>query len=653
MAAEFKREWTNFPGKAKFVVWKYFGFWKIIKQDAPSEIMKDKAVCKLCKAEYKYSGNTTNLSQHLSKVHPDELKQNSPATLQPTLQQMFNRNEDTSKSLPLPSKRSGEITRYIAEYIIHDMCPISTVDGIGFRRLINSMEPRYTIPSRKHFTETVFLKMYDVAKSNLQSEINQIENIAITHDMWTSANTESYGTTTCHYITDTWEMKGVVLETKKMDGHHSSENISQELESTRKAWNLPQPVAVSDNAANETKAFQILNWERVSCIGHNLNLAVRDALSIPEISKIVAKGRKVVAYFHRSPLATGILKEKQKLLLPPEFQGHKLIQDVVTRWNSTLDMLERLMEQAPALHAAFMKPSVKKAIDIKMLLSFEEQELIEKVVKLLEPFKCATIILSSESEPTLPAAMPLLKKMEGLLIETETDTTVIKKMKKVTRENIRRRYERNQSENECMPVLPLASILHPRFKDMNFLDEDDRNAAIELLKANALATANNNSLHTTIREEPQGNSEAQYVIPNFTQTDSETEQVDFVKHEENSMPPNKKPRLNMDWFDDVVLVATAGPKFTKAEIVENEVTRYVSEPSSTVDPLTWWRERAPTYPIISRLAKKYLAIPASSVPSERIFSLAGNIVTKKRANLKPENVDRLIFLHKNFHYCAK
>jgi hypothetical protein len=61
---------------------------------------------------------------------------------------------------------------------------------------------------------------------------------------------------------------------------------------------------------------------------------------------------------------------------------------------------------------------------------------------------------------------------------------------------------------------------------------------------------------------------------------------------------NKKPRLNMDWFDDVVLVATEGSKFTKAEIVENEVTRYVSEPSSTVDPLTWWRERAPTYPII-------------------------------------------------------
>jgi hypothetical protein len=54
---------------------------------------------------------------------------------------------------------------------------------------------------------------------------------------------------------------------------------------------------------------------------------------------------------------------------------------------------------------------------------------------------------------------------------------------------------------------------------------------------------NKNSLHTTIKEEPQGNSEAQSVIPNITQTDSETEQVDFVKHEENNMPPNKKPDI--------------------------------------------------------------------------------------------------------------
>ena len=35
------------------------------------------------------------------------------------------------------------------------------------------------------------------------------------------------------------------------------------------------------------------------------------------------------------------------------------------------------------------------------------------------------------------------------------------------------------------------------------------------------------------------------------------------------------------------------------------------------------------------------------MPSERIFSDAGNIVDRKRCVLDPENVDCLVFLHKN------
>ncbi len=68
---------------------------------------------------------------------------------------------------------------------------------------------------------------------------------------------------------------------------------------------------------------------------------------------------------------------------------------------------------------------------------------------------------------------------------------------------------------------------------------------------------------------------------------------------------------------------------------------------SEENPLFWWKEHAKQFPALSKLAQKYLCIPATSSPSERVFSTGGNIVTCLRTSLKPESVDRLVFLAKN------
>ncbi len=60
-------------------------------------------------------------------------------------------------------------------------------------------------------------------------------------------------------------------------------------------------------------------------------------------------------------------------------------------------------------------------------------------------------------------------------------------------------------------------------------------------------------------------------------------------------------------------------------------------------------ENRSKYPLLSPLAKAYLSIPATSVPSERVFSTAGDIVTAQRSQLLPEIVDMLIFLKKNIY----
>jgi hypothetical protein len=67
------------------------------------------------------------------------------------------------------------------------------------------------------------------------------------------------------------------------------------------------------------------------------------------------------------------------------------------------------------------------------------------------------------------------------------------------------------------------------------------------------------------------------------------------------------------------------------------------------DPVKFWNEKKkegvllPLVPI----ALKYLCVPATSVPSEELFSCAGDLVREARNRLSPDNVDLLLFLYKN------
>ena len=67
-------------------------------------------------------------------------------------------------------------------------------------------------------------------------------------------------------------------------------------------------------------------------------------------------------------------------------------------------------------------------------------------------------------------------------------------------------------------------------------------------------------------------------------------------------------------------------------------------------PIEWWKREKSKYPLLVQAVKYYLCIPATSAPSERIFSMGNQIVTKKRSTLLPEHVNMFIFLHDNFTY---
>ena len=83
--------------------------------------------------------------------------------------------------------------------------------------------------------------------------------------------------------------------------------------------------------------------------------------------------------------------------------------------------------------------------------------------------------------------------------------------------------------------------------------------------------------------------------------------------------------------------------------VNGELDTYLAEPRITNehDPLAWWRLNKHRFPLLWRLARRYLSAPATSVPSERLFSTAGGVVSDSRNRLTPSNSEMLVFLHDN------
>ena len=91
---------------------------------------------------------------------------------------------------------------------------------------------------------------------------------------------------------------------------------------------------------------------------------------------------------------------------------------------------------------------------------------------------------------------------------------------------------------------------------------------------------------------------------------------------------------------------------------EIEIDNYLNESITPIKPESidvydWWNTNQSTFPILSRVARKFLSIPATSVPSERLFSDAGNQITSKRTRLSPEVVNELLFVKRNRLYCKK
>ena len=73
--------------------------------------------------------------------------------------------------------------------------------------------------------------------------------------------------------------------------------------------------------------------------------------------------------------------------------------------------------------------------------------------------------------------------------------------------------------------------------------------------------------------------------------------------------------------------------------IEGMVNTYLKEQLISYqvgNPFMWWHENGQRYPLSTKIARRYLSSPPTSVSSERVFSGAGNIYDDHRCRLTAE-----------------
>ena len=168
--------------RAKSKIWAEFN---LKKRKSTGKIEDGIAVCKKCKMDIRYSGGTTNLNTHLTRHHKINLQQGASksgtsltaATVstveQPTIMSSFGQ---TSKYKPT-SQRYKDITQAVGKFIVKDLRPFSVVSNDGFKDMIRVLDPRYDLPSRTYFSETVIPNMYNERVGYVKSCLGLIYSI--------------------------------------------------------------------------------------------------------------------------------------------------------------------------------------------------------------------------------------------------------------------------------------------------------------------------------------------------------------------------------------------------------------------------------------------------------------------------------------------
>ncbi|XP_043461049.1 uncharacterized protein LOC122497809 isoform X1 [Leptopilina heterotoma] len=610
--------------------------------------------CKLCLAQkppinktFKMTAsNTTGIRRHLRKCHQTEFDETYPLV----------KNSKKILEQKLFEDR-------IVDWASKKYLPMNFFDDEGTRELFQHLNPTVEIPTENKMTTMVldrFEKMQNNIKLILQSNNSKL---SFSLDGSFKIRKKSFTKITCHFIDDNWELQSIFIDFVPKETAQSFHDTIEKFQISDQFLGL----TLMNTNANFYFIRELENLmtfdsksQHFPCYPNILNFSIQEMMKklgfetnddednftnkdeeddddddeVTNDDKVNIILSDIETTTHTSPLSKlrylfKLLKSskqwKTKLQKCCDNCGIKRLStniDLKMRWSATCAMINVASRMQQAL---ILLCGNNNILLNKLILSDNEWNLMQEVNKYLRYFRVFSKTLDGKMYPTLNF---FIVGFHTLIYKLEVSISYLKeKVRSKEEENVKTALETGIESllkyyDKTNWVYCVVLILDPRYKLESF---DATNWGKEI-KASSFEVFKN-IFKTQYFKAPQSTTLVDPLsveIANQMECKIEDdEDLDiFVLYEGNGK--TSTPPTNNDW--------------------QKELNLYLEEEraNASVDILKWWRLYAEKYPNLSRMARDFLPISASSVPLEQCFPQNSLAVRNYRHRLTEKSFRCLI-----------
>uniref|UniRef100_A0A663F7N6 Zinc finger BED domain-containing protein 1-like n=2 Tax=Aquila chrysaetos chrysaetos TaxID=223781 RepID=A0A663F7N6_AQUCH len=605
--------------------------------------------CNVCKKQLSFHNSTTTMREHLVRKHSirdtllSQFKDDQTSESDYVAQEnAAKRSRQTTPESSLyhaascSEPRTDVILELVLEMIFRDLHPLSVVKDKGFGLLIGYLEPNFTLPSPMQLSSMLWHR-YNVVKQHLERYLQTAQAIVVCVEFWVSQLNQTYLTVTANFIDGEWRRARCIMETQQAHEDKAEEgDLGEKLSAVLSEFGLSSKSVFcvmhdspQSTAANLQQLKNAYGWSSLCCAARTLHLCIKAGLEVEQVQEALSAARGIVRYFQQDAKATCSLNSKLEDINKTKL---KLVMDVGSRWITTIEMCESLLDLKWAIMSVLEEhPKGTAAVQN---LADHQWKLLQDLVPVMRTIKIATSFLREEQNASVSSLMPCIHGIIAAIgQQSEESGAIIKTVVGNIRSELTQRWGLSEDEKVLESPAVIASFLDPRFKEMRFLSPSLRSELHKRVK-NMLSQVFNH----------QSPSATQFWMPNLdykAEGGDAGSQLSAHKDRCSSTP-------SQSMYD---ILLGKDPTESMPEI-HQQLENYIVEPlcKRSTNPLDWWKNNEHRFPAVARLSRQYLAVPATAVLPDRAFAAGESTLEHRRAVLAPENLDQILFLHQNFDF---